>query len=369
MSSRIYLDDAGSAPILPEVHQVLTARAAEGNPSSPHAEGRAARAELDAMRDVVASVTGFNRTEITFVSSGTEAVNLALFGAAARLAKSGRILTWAAEHQSVLGVVRRLQALGHEVVVAGVDSTALVDLDAITPGTALVSIGLANNEVGTIQPVAEAIARAHQVDALVHVDAGQGPRWTAVPEGADLVSFSGHKLGAGRGGLLYVRDGVRIDPLFFGGPQEWGRRAGREDVLPAAAMAAALAVVSSNRRESHHETALRQSARLRQALTSLGGTPTGADHRLPNFATCCFAGRRGEDLLMALDLAGLAASSGSACASGSLDPSHVLLAMGLNLELALGSLRLTTGWATTEAEIDHAVTILHRVFSRPHARR
>ena len=321
------------------------------------------------MRDVVASFTGFERTEITFVSSGTEAVNLALFGAAARLPRSGRILTWAAEHQSVLAAARRLQAQGRDTVIADVDATALADLDAITPGTALVSIGLANNEVGTIQPVAEAIARAHQVDALVHVDACQGPRWIDLPRGADLVSFSGHKLGAGRGGLLYVRDGVRIDPLFFGGPQEWGRRAGWEDVFGAAAMAAALAVVFSNRRDAHQQAAERQSARLREALISLGGTPTGAEHRLPNFATCCFEGRRGEDLLMALDLAGLAASSGSACASGSLDPSHVLLAMGLTLEQALGSLRLTTGWGTTDEEIERAVAILDRTLSPSHARR
>ncbi|HVH63137.1 MAG TPA: aminotransferase class V-fold PLP-dependent enzyme [Candidatus Dormibacteraeota bacterium] len=216
--SRIFLDDAGSAPLLPEVRNVLRAGVSEGNPSSPHTEGRAARAQLDAMRDAVAAATGFGRTEITFVSSGTEAVNLAIFGAAARLPNSGRILTWAAEHQAVLGAVRRLQSLGREVVIAPVDRFACVDLDAITPGTALVSVGLANNEVGTVQRVDEVIARAHHVGALVHVDACQGPRWIPIPSGADLMSFSGHKLGAGRGGMLFVRDGVRIDPLLYGGP-------------------------------------------------------------------------------------------------------------------------------------------------------
>lgn len=303
------------------------------------------------------------RTEISFVSSGTEAVNAAIFGAASRLRRGGTIVTWAAEHQSVLAAVRRLQAMDQEVVIAPVDHQARVDPDAIKPGAALVSVGLANNEVGTIQPVAEVIDRAHEVGALVHVDACAGPRWMQIPAGADLVSISGHKLGAGRGGLLFVRDGVRIDPLLFGGPQEWGRRAGHEDVASAVAIAAALAV-SARRRESHAPVAERRSEALSSALVELGGVPTGAEHRLPNFATCAFAGRRGEDMLLALDLAGVAASSGSACASGSLDPSHVLLAMGLELDHALGSLRLTTGYATTDEEISRAVEILHSVLSR-----
>ncbi|HYL08534.1 MAG TPA: aminotransferase class V-fold PLP-dependent enzyme [Candidatus Udaeobacter sp.] len=365
--NRIYLDDAGSAPLLPQVLQATHALPS-GNPSSPHAEGRAARAQLDWARDTAAAATGFSRTEITFVSSGTEAINLALFGAAARLPKQGRVVTWAAEHQAVLGAVRRLQASGHEVLIARVDSEARADVDAITEGTALVSIGQANNEVGTIQPVEEVIARAHEVGALVHVDACQGPRWRAVPGGADLVSFSGHKLGAGRGGLLYVRDGVRIDPLLFGGPQEWGHRAGHEDLASATAVAAALAAAAVERTD-RSMAALRQSDPLRAVLAELGGILTGGDHHLPNYATCCFADRRGEDMLMALDLAGMAASSGSACASGSLDPSHVLLAMGLGIEPALGSLRLTTGWVTTDAEIDQAIAILKRVLSPIHARR
>ena len=358
---RIYLDDAGSAPVFPEVAEALR-ELPSGNPSSPHAEGRAARAALDRARDITASALGAQRTEITFTSSGTEAVNLALLGSA------GPLVTWAAEHQSVLGAARRLQSKGRKVAIAPVDGKATVDLDAIIPGTALVSVGLANNEVGTIQPIGDVLARAHAAGALVHVDACQGPRWIDVPQGADLVSFSGHKLGAGRGGVLYVRDGVRIDPLLFGGPQEWGRRAGHEDVASATAVAVALSI-ASERRAAQAPVAQRLSGRLRETLLELGGMPTGADHRLPNFASCCFADRRGEDLLMALDLAGLAASSGSACASGSLDPSHVLLAMGLSLEHALGSLRLTTGWATTDAEVDQAVTILQRVLSRSHARR
>ncbi|HKC19358.1 MAG TPA: aminotransferase class V-fold PLP-dependent enzyme [Candidatus Dormibacteraeota bacterium] len=350
------MDDAASAPVLPEVAIALRDVPA-GNASSPHTEGRAARAALDRARDVAAAALGAQRLEVTFVSSGTEAVNLALFGV------GGPLVTWAAEHQSVLGAARRMQSLGRDVVIAPVDPFARADLDAIKRGTALVSIGLANNEVGTIQPVAEAIERAHDVGALVHVDACAGPRWIGIPEGADLVSISGHKLGAGRGGLLLVRDGVRIDPLLFGGPQEWGRRAGYEDIAASVAVATALAV-AAHEREAKATTARRQARVLRETLEDLGGFVTGSDERLPNFATCTFADRKGEDMLLALDLAGVAASSGSACASGSLDPSHVLLATGLSLEQSLGSLRLTTGYDTTDDDIERATGILRAVLER-----
>jgi cysteine desulfurase len=352
----VYLDDAGSAPVLPEVIEALRAVPA-GNPSSPHREGREARAALDRARDTAAAALGATRTEITFVSSGTEAVNLALFGIA------GPLVTWAAEHQSVLGAARRMQAMGRSVTIAEVDAEAVVDASAIKQGTALVSVGLANNEVGTVQPVAEVIARAHEVGALVHVDACAGPRWTSIPDGADLVSISGHKLGAGRGGVLYVRDGVRIDPMLFGGPQEWGRRAGHEDVAAATAVAIALAM-SVRDREQRSREATPRAASLRALLLELGGTLTGSHRRLPNFASCSFVGRKGEDMLLALDLQGVSASSGSACASGSLDPSHVLLAMGMTMEQALGSLRLTTGYETTDGEVDRAISVLRKVLGR-----
>jgi len=359
--------------LLPEVREALR-ELPDGNPSSPHAEGRAARAALDRARDLAAQALGADRTEISFTASGTEAVNLALFGAARRLlgaarrvSKRGAIVTWAAEHQSVLGAVRRLQSEGHTVVVANVDGNGQASPDEIPESAALVSIGLANNEVGTIQPVVAIIARAHEVGALIHVDACAGPRWTSIPEGADLISLSGPKLGGSRGGILLVRDGVRIDPLFYGGPQEWGRRGGREDVAAATSVATALSVCVRDR-ESRAGVAARQAASLRDLLVDMGGVLSGAENRLPNFATCAFADRRGEDMLLALDLAGVAASSGSACASGSLDPSHVLLAMGLSLEQALGSLRLTTGYATTDNDIDRAATLIRSALTRTPAR-
>ena len=352
--------------MLPEVREALR-DLPDGNPSSPHAEGRAARAALDAARDLAAQALGADRTEISFTASGTEAVNLALFGAARRLSKSGAIVTWAAEHQSVIAAVRRLQSEGHTVHVAKVDRNAHASPLEIPDSAALVSIGLANNEVGTIQPVDAIIARAHEVGALVHVDACAGPRWIPIPDGADLISLSGPKLGGGRGGILLVRDGVRIDPLLYGGPQEWGRRGGREDVGAATAVATALSVCVRDR-ASRAGLAKQQAASLRELLVHLGGVLTGSESRLPNFATCAFADRRGEDILLALDLAGVAASSGSACASGSLDPSHVLLAMGLSLEQALGSLRLTTGYATTDDEITGAATIIRTALMRTPAR-
>jgi cysteine desulfurase len=363
---RIFLDDAGGAPILPEVVAALR-DLPEGNPSSPHAEGRAARAALDRARDLAAQALGAGRTEVAFTASGTESVNLALFGAARRLPKSGTILAWAAEHQAVLGAVRRLHAEGHRVEIAPVDQAARADTDAIVPGTALVCIGLANNEVGTLQPVREVIDRAHELGALVHLDACAGPRWMPVPKGADLVSFSGHKLGSGRGGALYVKDGVRIDPLLYGGPQEWGRRAGHEDIAAALAFATAISVCARER-EARAGVAQKQSNGLRGLLAELGGELTGAVERLPNFASCAFGDRKGEDMLLALDIAGIAASSGSACASGSLDPSHVLLAMGLSLDAALGSLRLTTGYATTDEEVARARDIISSVLARSPAR-
>jgi cysteine desulfurase len=332
----------------------------DGNPSSPHTEGRAARTALDAARDLAAQALGADRTEISFTASGTEAVNLALFGAARRRSQ-GTIVTWEAEHQSVLGAVRRLQSEGHAVEVVRVDRNALADPDDIPDSAALVSIGLANNEVGSIQPVAAVIDRAHAIGALVHVDACAGPRWIPIPPGADLVSLSGHKLGGGRGGILFVRDGVRIDPLLYGGPQEWGRRGGREDVSAAVAVATARAICARER-STRASAAAHQAATLRALLIELGGALSGAESRLPNFATAVFDDRRGEDMLLALDLAGVAASSGSACASGSLDPSHVLLAMGLTLEEALGSLRLTTGYATTDEEVERAKTIIAGTF-------
>lgn len=329
-----------------------------GNPSSPHTEGRAARAALDAARDRAAAALSRPPGHVVFCASGTEAVNLALLGAGRRLPPGRSIVTWEAEHQAVLGAVRQLQLEGRVVHVLPVSSAGFAQ-PGIPSDAGLVSLGLANNEVGTLQPVAEVSAAARALGALVHLDCCQGTRWTRPPlELADLASFSGQKLGAGPGGLLLAPAGLRLEPLTYGGPQEWGRRAGREDVGSAAAVAAALEVIAAER-DRRAEAARPLAERLRAALVGAGGRATGDEPRLPNYATAAFRGVRGEDLLLALDLAGVAASSGSACASGSLDPSHVLLAMGLSLEEALGSLRLTVGYDTTDEEIEQVFQVFH----------
>jgi cysteine desulfurase len=328
-----------------------------GNPASPHAEGRAARAALDAARDLAAAALGREAREVVFCASGTEAVNLAVLGAGRRLPEGRSVVTWEAEHQAVLGAVRQLQLEGRAVHVLPVSGAGFAE-PALPGDAGLVSLGLANNEVGTLQPVDDVAAAARGLGALVHLDCCQGPRWMRPPlELADLASFSGQKLGAGPGGLLVARPEVRLQPLVYGGPQEFGRRAGREDVGSAAAVAAALEV-SAAERDRRAAAARPLSERLRAGLVAVGGRLTGGEPRLPNYATAAFRDVRGEDLLLALDLAGVAASSGSACASGSLDPSHVLLTMGLTLEEALGSLRLTTGYDTTAEEIERMFHVL-----------
>lgn len=342
--------------MLPEVIQAL-AGVPSGNPASPHTEGRRARAALDQARDLAAGALGVESHEIVFTANGTEAVNLALLGVGRRLTRDAAIVTWAAEHQAVLGSMRRLQLEGRRVEVLGVDMTGR-NTDLNLPGAALVSTSLANNEVGTRQP------RPQAPDAVVHLDACQGPQWLDVDlRGIDLASFSGHKLGAGRGGLLFIRSGTRLEPLIHGGPQERSLRAGHEDVAAAVAIATALQL-AVERREAMAVRAAPLAERLRRALVTAGGRLTGfvrPGESLPNHASAIFPGVRGEDLVLALDLSGVAASSGSACASGSLDPSHVLLAMGFSLDDSLSSLRLSVGWSTSPGEVERAEQVILRV--------
>lgn len=258
----------------------------------------------------------------------------------------------------MLAAVRRLQLEGVPVQVLPVDGGCLPDPDAIPAGAGLVSTSMANSEVGTLQPVAAIAARAHAAGALVHVDCCQGARWLRPPlEDADLASFSGHKLGAGGGGLLYADREILLEPLQLGGPQEFGRRAGHLDAGLASAVATALEE-TARRRQTEGARVAPLAERLRATLSGLGAALIGAAPRLPNIAAAAFADRRGEDLLLALDLAGVAASSGAACAAGSLDPSVVLLAMGRSLDEAQGSLRLSLGYETTEADVEAAIAVL-----------
>ncbi len=374
---RIYLDHAGATPVPPDLDQELASLAGTNwaNPSSPHAEGRTALALMDQARDRLAQVLKVVNSELVFTSSGTEAVNLAIGGAAAKGARlTGRhhLITWQAEHQSVLESHRRLELAGFEVTYLPVDGQCRVDLDqlqaTLRQDTALVSIGLSNNEVGTVHPTTEIAELVHQCGpALVFVDACQGPAWmefSPSDSGADLASFSGHKsYGPPGSGALWLRSGVSIDPLVVGGPQERGRRAG--NLNPAACWGLALGLEYGRCQRTEQADRLRRmrswlTGRLCDRLPNI--SISGAlENRLVNHISLVVDGILGEDMLIALDLRGLAASSGSACASGSLDPSHVLLAMGYSLEQARQSLRLTLGYDTTWQQVETAADTIAEV--------
>ena len=367
MTNRIYADHAATAALS---HTAL--RAMEpyftqkyGNPSSLYGFGQQAKADLEKARADLAACLNARPEEIYFTSGGTEADNWALKGAVELMAlkgkKTGHIITSAIEHHAVLHTAQYLEKQGYSVTYLPVDGHGRVDPAAveaaIRPDTLLISIMAANNEIGTIQPVAEigAVARAHKI--LFHTDAVQAVGHIPVDVqawNANLLSLSGHKFGGPRGmGALYVKKPLRLPPLIHGGGQEKGRRSGTENVAGAVGMAAALKeAVERLPEESARLSALRD--RLIAGLaalpyTRLTGHPV---HRLPGIASFVFEGVEGEALLLHLDAKGICASSGSACSSASLDPSHVLLAIGLPHAIAHGSLRLSLGPDNTEADVD-----------------
>ncbi len=375
--STIYLDHAATTPVDPVVLEAMLPYFTEhfGNASSVYRLGREARRALDRSREQVAGVLHCRPAEVIFTSGGSEGDNTAIKGVLfARGARGRHVVTSAIEHEAVLHTCEALQPLGVETTLVPVDQWGQVDprevARAIRPDTALVSIMLANNEIGTIQPVAEIAAVAHQHGIPVHTDAVQAAG--ALPLdvdtlGVDLLSLSGHKFYGPKGtGVLYVRSGIAWTPQQHGGSQEAKRRAGTENVAGAVGLATALTRAES-RREAE-AVALRM---LRDRLIShilelvpnsrLTGHPT---NRLPNNASFVFSGTEGEAILMALDVQRIAASTGSACTSASLDPSHVLLALGLPAPLAIGSLRLTLGRNNSEADVERVGDILPVVIQR-----
>jgi cysteine desulfurase len=337
-----------------------------GNASSIYKLGRDNRKAVDAARTDIARALGADPSEIYFTASGSESDNWAVKGAAlARQAKGRHIITSAIEHPAVLNVFDHLGKNGFEVTYLPVDSEGIVHpeslKEAMRPDTTLVSVMMANNEIGTVQPVAELAAIARAGGALFHTDAVQAAGNIEVDVrklGVDLLTISGHKFYGPKGiGALYVKKGVRIETLIHGGHQERGKRAGTENVPGIVGMAKALAMATENLR--FHEarlTALRQRAyegiMARIANVRLNGHP---EKRLPGNLNLSFRFIEGESLLLMLDMKGIAASSGSACTSGSLDPSHVLLAIGLPHEIAHGSLRMSFGDANTESDVDFLV--------------
>ncbi len=374
---RVYLDHSATTPVRPEVAEIVLDYMTNkfGNPSSIHVFGREAKQGLEKAREQVAKLINAKPEEIIFTSGGTEADNLAITGIAQTYASKGKhIITSAVEHHAVLDTCKNLEKLGYTVTVLPVDEYGIIRLEdlkkAITKETILITIMHANNEVGSIQPVHEIgkIAKEHGI--IFHTDAVQSLGKIPVDVdkmNIDLLSGSGHKIYAPKGiGFLYIRRGVGLKPLTFGGGQERRRRPGTENLpgIVGLGLAAELAA-------KEMETEMPRIAKLRDRLINgimkriphvrLNGHP---EQRVPNNVNVSFEFVEGESLLLSLDMKGIAASSGSACTSGSLDPSHVLMAMGICHEIAHGSVRMTLGKANTEEDIDYVLEVLPPIVER-----
>ena len=377
---RIYLDHNAGAPLRPEVRSAVArfAQADEaGNPAAVHRSGQRARRALEQARERVAWLIGAAAREIVFTSGGTESNNLAIRAVAEASAARRRIVTSATEHSSVLAPLEYLAAEGFEIIRLAPDrggriAAAAVEA-ALASDTALVSLGLANAEVGTIQDVtamAEPIARA---GALFHIDAAQAAGRIPIRVGdlrCDLLTVSGHKIGAPAGvGALYVRSGLALASAMMGGPQEAGMRAGTPNLLGAIAFGVAAEAAGANLNEESARVATLAQRMLARLGASIPGLRLNgaADHKLANTLNLTFPEVLGESMLIALDLEGVEVSMGSACAAGAVEPSHVLLAMGLGRDEARSSLRLSLGWSTTADETDHAAEIIARVWRRVRA--
>ena len=365
---RIYLDNAATTAVSPEVLEAMLPYFTQcfGNPSSIHSTGRDARRAVDAARRQVAGAIGAQPQEIYFTAGGSESDNWAIKGTAfARRNKGNHIITSAIEHHAVLHTCAWLEKQGFEVTYLPVDEFGRVRVEdvekAITDKTILITIMAANNEIGTIQPIEEIGRLAHDKGILFHTDAVQAIGAMPIDVNAmhiDMLSMSGHKFHGPKGiGALYIRKGVKIDQYLHGGAQERGQRAGTENLAGIVGMGKAIEIATQHLEENARRlTALRD--KLIDGILAeipdvrLNGHRT---QRLPNNVNVSVRYVEGEALLLRLDLAGIAGSSGSACTSVSLDPSHVLLAIGLPHEIAHGSLRLSLGTDTTEAEIDEVL--------------
>jgi cysteine desulfurase len=377
----IFLDAAATTPVRREVLEAMWPYLTGdfGNPSSHHTLGEAAARALAAARDSVAAVLDCRPGELTFTSGGTEADNLAVKGIAlARQAanpKLDRVVISAVEHPAVEESARYLERFhGFTVDVVPVDGTGLVTPEAFSavlrPETALASIMYANNEVGTVQPVAGLAAAARQAGVPFHTDAVQAAGWLPLDTrtlGIDAMSISGHKLGAPKGcGVLFVRGRTRIEPLIHGGGQERGRRSGTENVAGAVGMAAALALAQAGQEEQRRRVAALRDAFINAVITGVpGAVLTGhPSRRLPSVASFCFPGTSGESVLLELERQGVVCSSGSACAAGSDAPSPVLTALGIEAEVAQTAVRFSFDAAVTEEDLNIAAgAVRHAVES------
>ena len=374
---RVYMDNAATTRVIEPVFEAMKPYLCDiyGNPSSVHGFGREALTALDRAREQVAAALGAQSSEIYFTGCGTESDNWAIRGAAyARRNKGNHIITTQIEHHAVLHTCQQLEKEGFEVTYLPVDEFGLVHPEelekALRPETTIVSIMYANNEIGTIEPIAELcrIAKAH--GALFHTDAVQAVGHVPIDVktlDVDMLSLSGHKLHAPKGvGALYIRKGLHIQRFMEGGAQERNQRAGTENVASIVAMGAAIELAVRHLNENVEKIAAMRDRLTKRILeeipyTRLNGHP---EQRLPGNVNICFRFIEGEALLLSLDLMGIAGSSGSACTSGSLDPSHVLLAIGLPHEIAHGSLRLSLSEENTMEEVDYVVEALKKIVGR-----
>lgn len=374
----VYADHSATTPISKPVLNAMLPYLTEGygNPSSIYSKGREAKKALESAREQVAEALHAKPSEIYFTSCGTESDNWAIKGAAAAGARKGKrhLITTNFEHHAVLHTMQMLEKEGFEVTYLPVDSQGLITAtqvrEAIRPDTALVSIMYANNEIGTILPIPEIGAVCREARVPFHTDAVQAVGQVAIDVGVqqiDMLSLSGHKLNAPKGvGVLYLRSGLAIDTFMHGGAQERGRRAGTENLASIMGLAAAITIASFQIEErAARRTAMRE--RLIDGI--LGQIPRcrlngSREHRLPGSLNISFEGIEGESLLLLLDMKGICASSGSACTSGSLDPSHVLLAIGLPHEIAHGSLRLSLGDENTMEDVEYILEVLPPIIER-----
>ncbi len=378
--SVIYLDHAATTPVRPEVRDAMAPFLAErfGNPSSHHRWGRQARNALEQARERVAAALGAQRREIFFTAGGTEADNLAVLGRWKSVCRSsgGSIVCSAIEHKAVIGAAAEAAEDGADVIFLGVDADGRVDLgaldEALRTSPCVVSVMWGNNETGTVQPIAEIAARCRDAGSVFHTDAVQafGKLRVRVDEIAcDLLSLSGHKIGAQQGvGILYVRDGIPLRPLLHGGGQERDLRPGTENVAAAVGFALAVELAAAEASAEAQRLRLlrdRLETTLRKRIPELRVNGEGAE-RLPHVLSVSLPDTDQEEFLAGLDLEGLAVSGGSACHSGTVKPSHVLVAMG-RVWPDSATVRLSLGHATTPADVDGALEIFTAVAERQRA--
>jgi cysteine desulfurase len=371
---RVYLDNNATTPVLPEVFEAMRPYFGEhfGNASSIHHHGQETRAAVENARESVAGLLGCGASEVIFTSGGTESDNLAIAG----LVKAGdHVITSGIEHHAVLHAAKNLEQIGCEVTVLPVDGRGLIDPDdvkrGLRPTTKLITVMMANNETGVLQATEEIGKLAAEAGVLFHTDAVQAAGKVAIDVKrmqCHALSISGHKLHGPQGtGALFLKKGTQVQPLFHGGRHERSRRAGTENVpgIVGLGKAAKLASESFNNGAIERLAAMRDRLQ-RDVLSRIEGTIVNGDGapRVPNTANIRFDHIEGESLVIALDLKGLAVSTGAACSSGAIEPSHVLIAMGLRPEQARASIRFSLGKQTTEEDIDFAIQLLPETVAR-----